>query len=345
MLADLAWHEAEAGDVARGLHTADQAYALADPGSDPHGDIWIAVIRTDILLRSGGSAEEVEAAGEPGLAVAASAGIDSWQAVLVRSNISEALTRAGFVGRAAALIDPVTEGPFDIDRWAVHLERAHLDALRGHLDAARDRLSAFRDDSAPMLYRAEIEARKDLVNYAALVDLWDGAPERALSLVMPFLDDFVSTEAAALVGPTFVLAARAAADVVERDPQAGRARGGHLQGLMDLRARAAVDPFTTTTRADGPAHGATWQAETARLAGQPALELWATAAGEWDKLSRPHDAAYCRWRGAQVALATGQGTIALRLLRRASREAREHVPLSTAIAETTERARRAPRPG
>ena len=88
--------------------------------------------------------------------------------------------------------------------------------------------------------------------------------------------------------------------------------------------------------------GASWQAETARLAGQPSLELWATAAGEWDKLSRPHDAAYCRWRGAQVALATDQGTIALRLLRRAAREGREHVPLSAAIAETTEKARRAP---
>ena len=99
---------------------------------------------------------------------------------------------------------------------------------------------------------------------------------------------------------------------------------------MELRARAAVDPFTTTTRADGPAHGASWQAETARLAGQPSLELWATAAGEWDKLSRPHDAAYCRWRGAQVALATGQGTIALRLLRRASpRGPRARTPLDS----------------
>ena len=115
---------------------------------------------------------------------------------------------------------------------------------------------------------------------------------------------------------------------------------------MDLRARAgARHPFTTTTRADGPAQAASWQAETARLAGQPALELWATAAARGNSLSRPHDAAYCRWRGAQVALATGQGTIAVRLLRRAAREAREHVPLSTAIAETTERTRRAPHPG
>ena len=195
-----------------------------------------------------------------------------------------------------------------------------------------------------MLYRSDVEYRVDVVNCVAAVDLWDARPERTLSLVTPFLDDTVSTLGVALAGPTFVLAARAAADVAERDPQAGRAREGHLQGLMDLRARAAVDPFTTTTRADGPAHGATWQAEIARLAGQSALELWATAAGEWDKLSRPYDAAYCRWRGAQVALATGQGTIAVRLLRRASREAREHVPLSTAIAETTERALRAPRP-
>ena len=102
MLAWLAWHQAEAGDVARGLHTAAEANALVAPGTDPQGDMRIGVICTDILLRSGGSAEEVEAAGKPGLAVAAESGIDSWQGVLLRSNISEALTRAGFVGRAAA---------------------------------------------------------------------------------------------------------------------------------------------------------------------------------------------------------------------------------------------------
>ena len=88
--------------------------------------------------------------------------------------------------------------------------------------------------------------------------------------------------------------------------------------------------------------GPSWQAETARLAGQPALELWATAAGKWDRLNRPHDAAYCRWRGAQVALVTDQGTIALRLLRRATREGREHDPFSAAIAETTDKVRRTP---
>jgi len=70
---------------------------------------------------------------------------------------------------------------------------------------------------------------------------------------------------------------------------------------------------------------------------RPSTELWAEAARRWDGLHRPHDAAYCRWRGAQSALGIGHGTIALRLLRRAARDAREHVPLSEAIARTAAR--------
>ena len=49
---------------------------------------------------------------------------------------------------------------------------------------------------------------------------------------------------------------------------------------------------------------------------------------------RPHEAAYCRWRAAQAALRDGQGTVAARLLKRAAADAREHVPLSQAIAAT-----------
>ena len=58
------------------------------------------------------------------------------------------------------------------------------------------------------------------------------------------------------------------------------------------------------------------------------------AASLWDWLTRPHDAAYCRWRAAQCALRDGQGTIAVRLLKRAAADAHEHVPLSRAIAAT-----------
>ena len=334
MLAHVAWHEAEAGDLVQGLHTADEANALVAVGAHPPGDIIIGVIRTDIMLRSGRTAEDVEDAGTPGLMAAARSGIDDLHTLLLRTNISQALTRAGFVRRAAAYIDPVTERPFDLDRWPIHLERANLDALRGRADAAHDRLAALRDDSSSLLYRGDPETRRALVNYAAQVDLWDARPERALHLVTSFLDETVSTEAASQTGLSFALAARAAADVVENDPKPERVRAGYHRDLMELHGRALVDPFSSTSDADGQAQRASWQAETARLAGQPSLPLWATAAGEWDKLTRPHDAAYCRWRAAQVALATDQGTIALRLLRRAAREAGEHVPLSAAIEES-----------
>ena len=135
------------------------------------------------------------------------------------------------------------------------------------------------------------------------------------------------------------LAARAAADVADASALGAAGRRDLLATLQEIHGRAARDPFEPSGFfAARPAHAAAWAAESARLAGRQSLEPWVDAARQWDRLGRPHDAAYCRWRGAQVALAGGQGTIALRLLRRAAGEAREHVPLSSAIAETAEQA-------
>ena len=64
------------------------------------------------------------------------------------------------------------------------------------------------------------------------------------------------------------------------------------------------------------------------------VDVWLEAAAGWDDLGRPHRAAYCRWRAAQVARATGQAGLAAKLLRRAARDAREHLPLMTWIRAT-----------
>ena len=340
MLSMLAWHQADAGDVDQGLQTIATAQALLPPGADPRGDIRISAFHTDLLLRAGGGADEVEAAGAAGLAAAESAGIAEWQTNQVRSNISEALTRAGFVGRAAALIDPVTELPLDQDRWPLHLERAYLDALRGRIDAAHARLGPLRSDATSVLYNAGgmLIARIAVVNYVAAIDLWSRAPERALVLLQTFLDEIVGTESGALSGPTFVLAARAAADLAARDTEAGVTRDRYRSALRRLRERAPESVFTSTHRADGAATHETWRAENARLSGATSIPLWKQAAGAWDKIDRPHDAAYCRWRGAQDALTMGEPRTAQRMLRRAAQQAREHVPLATAISETAARA-------
>ena len=77
-----------------------------------------------------------------------------------------------------------------------------------------------------------------------------------------------------------------------------------------------------------------WRAELARIDRTATIESWARAATAFDRLTWPHDAAYCRWRAAQVAQRTGEGTLASRLLNRAAADARTHVPLSETISAT-----------
>ena len=126
-----------------------------------------------------------------------------------------------------------------------------------------------------------------------------------------------------MLAPLLVLAARAAADLGDR------ARG---EQLRDLHRRLTADPFAPHPPLVTPAaEGATWTAELARLDGSETVDGWVAAATAWDRLTRPYDSGYCRWRGAQVALATGQGTLAGRLLKRAAVDARGHLPLTEAI--------------
>jgi hypothetical protein len=187
-----------------------------------------------------------------------------------------------------------------------------------------------------------IANRIESAEKAAGILLWCGRPQAALDRLLAAIRDAVATPASAYLGADLALAARAAAEVAaasRASPEERRALQGELGGLL---ARCLADPFghwgCFIAR---PAQGAAWAAELARVSGRPTLDLWATTARHWDRLGRPHDAAYSRWRGAEVALTSGQRTLAERLLRRAAHDAQEHVPLSAAIAATA--AKGAPR--
>ena len=80
---------------------------------------------------------------------------------------------------------------------------------------------------------------------------------------------------------------------------------------------------------------ATYDAEMARGAGHQTTTMWVDAAALFDRVRRPHPAAYCRWRGAQVALASGRGRVASGLIDAALRDARQHQPLTDAIRSTS----------
>ena len=256
--------------------------------------------------------------------------VDSWETEAaavsaLRSNVAEAFLRSGQVGLAADLVDPMTSSTPQRSTLAEHLERVAVDLRRGLLGEAAERLGLVSSLGPPT-----IVTRMEVGLSGADVDLWRGDPQRAVDRLLAVVAEATGTDASQELAATFVRAARATADVADR---AGRERGLELLGTLDdLLGSCRQDPFGPRREiASRRARPATWKAERSRLLGGGAVEPWAAAAAEWDRLARPHDAAYCRWRGAEVALHTGQRMLAGRLLRRAATDAREHVPLRRAV--------------
>ncbi len=326
LLAQLAALEAATGDHDSARRHAAEATRIVPAAPDPDTDVWVAMLLTDLGLSWADPVEDVRHLAEPGLAAADGWGLDTIQAAFVRSNLADAWSRAGRVGRAAEVIDPLTEGPLEPDRWPVHLARAHLDLLRGRFPASGARLTALAE-------HAFTSHRPDLAEVFALLHLWEGRPDRALSAIVGAVEEPPVEAAPGEAGSVYVTAARAAAEATARSTDRDRQQLVHR--LRACHDRAGYRPFESGAVPVDRAAGPTWHAELARLSGTATVEHWADAARAWDAISHPHDAAYCRWRGAQVALAAGQGTVASRLLRRAARDAREHVPLSAAVAATT----------
>ncbi len=331
---------ASVGDLTGGISSLDAAGRVEMTTPDPVGDIHLGAARAHILMMAGKVGDEVAEAGRPGLEAATTWGIETIPTSLVRGNMAKALRLAGEVDRAAELLDPLLlDGPPTYEDQGVQGERALLDMLRGRCDQA-----VMRYDALTALPISTLANRIELTEDGATIDLWCHRPQIALDRLLAVLRDAVTTPASAEVGADLALAARAAADVAEASKASAAIRRDLHQTLTLLLDRAQVDPFGQSGCFEArPAHGAAWRAELARLIGHPSLELWAQAARHWSHLGRTHDAAYCRWRAAQAALATGERTVAVRLLRRAARDSRAHRPLSSAIDETTEQALRPPR--
>ena len=218
---------------------------------------------------------------------------------------------------------------------------AHLDALRGRHDAAQGRLAPLRSDATSVLYDAGgmLIARTEVVNQVAAMT--SGAARPSVLSSCSGHSSMRSSEARSVHS-----AARRSSWPPEPPPTSLNATRGQASGATIAAARscegfASVHPRTCSRRPaaqTGPRRARPGGAETARLAGSTALPLWTRAAAEWDKIDRPHDAAYCRWRGAQEALTRGERRTAQRMLRRAVQQAGEHLPLATAISETVTRA-------
>lgn len=324
-LTSLAWHEGVDGAVGKMSDLLARGRALLPEDVDPVGDIRAAMNATHLLLICGSRLDDVEDAARAGLEVSSRWGIDNESTIMLRANLAEARLRSGLVAGAETALGLADEQPVDPNRWPVELLRAAVGARKGDVSSAADTAHSLLPD---VLVDDEVDL--DVLCKVVDIDFWRGAGDPMLPRLLRDLGSVVDSSPVRIVLPALVVAAR------------GVTEATLLRDLPDSAAVMSVAEMVarTTRRLRPPddrdphvrAHIATAQAELARAVNRDRAAGWAEAATLWDVLGRPHDAAYCRWRAAQVALREDHGTVAGRLLKRAAIDSREHLPLSDAIA-------------
>ncbi len=278
-VADLAWHQAVDGDSARAVTTLARA---SGPGGDPHRGIRLSLVRTEVLLMAGGRSDDVVAAAASGLDEMREWDISTHNAGLLVSAVTQARLREGRVSEALRAMAPLVDLAARPDLWMIHSVHGQVLLRRGELVRAAALFE--HAASAPRLnYRRDGE----LAAAAAECDLWRARPRAALDRLLPLVRAAAGVSAAPAVGGAFVMAARAAADLGDVP----------VHEVESLRTSCVTDPLETRdVPADSFAWRRSWDAELARLRSTAVVEDWVRAAAEWDQLTRPHDAAYCRWR-------------------------------------------------
>jgi DNA-binding CsgD family transcriptional regulator len=296
-------------------------------------------MHTDILLKTCAPTVDVERAAAPGFQAIADFGLGEFHGTsMLRSNVVDALIESGEIDRAADLLHPLDHAPAIRDFRYTALSRAELDMLDGDLPSAQKRFTEIEGFTA-----TSISSRAEIVVRHADLDLWAGDPHSAYRRTTELLRLAAATRESKFMGASLVPAARAAADLADLGAGATKSTNVRVDGadLDGLRAAMIEDPLAPRrVPATAAAHLAAWQAERTRLSRESSAASWDQAASEWDRLGRPHRAAYCRWRQAE-ALLTRRDTRAQAetALQRAAEQARQHIPLTTVIADLARRAR------
>ncbi|WP_374456099.1 AAA family ATPase [Nocardioides sp.] len=324
---DAAWHAGVEGRTDEAVRMLAGSKQRAGLSLDPLGDLRQAVAATDVLLINGRPLAAVADLAHGGFAVADEHGIANPQVAILHINLAIALLRAGRIDAAEDEIGIGRSEPVDVGRFHLHGLRAAVDSARGAHQAAQDRLAAIWATVA-----GNLETDLELLVTAGSVGCWADEPEPARTRLLRALDLVAGGTPIRVVAPALVVAARCVAH------QAGSETGADRAGRDREALRALADKAGLLSDHAGDhnlgAHRAAFEAELARCEDRATVDAWVQAAAGWDGLGRPHNAGYARWRAAQCALRERQGTVAARLLKRAAADAREHVPLSRAIAGT-----------
>jgi DNA-binding CsgD family transcriptional regulator/tetratricopeptide (TPR) repeat protein len=343
LTASLAWQAMTRDDKSQVLAGVDRARAITLDPADPIVEAVVAVHVTDILLNYGDLAQAA-AVGRAALEDAVDHGYPhAYVAMVLVSNVCEALRELGRIGDALAALAPVTTEALSPSTVIAYSELAAVHCIQGRLEEA----AGFWDDSDGMIRAfTGFDFPREFTLRRVELWLWQGRAADALSDALPMLEALSATEESQLAGGLFVLALRACADLAEQARALGDDEGvasalEQAARLTDLLGRCARHPFGGTgIPATKAADAATWRAEWSRLHGRNDRSPWAAAASAWMSLGRPHRAGYALWRQAQAILATPKGrSDAGPVLRSAATAASQHRPLTNCIADLAARAR------
>ncbi|WP_107771263.1 ATP-binding protein [Nocardioides sediminis] len=329
LFATRAWHLGFGGDLAAANRSFDRARAVLREASTPDREAFVAMMHTDVLLHHGRPAAEADAVARSALRQIDELDLRSTITNMVRSNVAEAWLNAGRPSVAGSLLVGDERTADDYSLWPLRWVAARIDIAAGLPDQALELLGR--------PYQRDLFAELTLALPTGEALLWAGRADLAVELLDELVCRSLPTDTVVIAGPVLVMLARAVAD--RRDAGSGHDSSSgpdDASRLRALRQDARVDPLGPgPVPVVRPACTAQWEAEVARASGRDTVEHWTRAAMEWDRLERPHESAYCRWRAAQGAQRDGRAALATRLLRHAATDATEHVPLLRAISAAT----------
>jgi len=190
-----------------------------------------------------------------------------------------------------------------------------LDVGCGRFDDAEAEFERMRElwnpggptEALPALYAGWAEA-----------DLWRGDPTGARAHIREGFE-LVGEVLDPLNMPVlFNVGARAEADAGGA-PDAAEDLLAKLEELLGQHSIAGFVP------PDAEAHLAACRAEVARARGEPSADLWAAAAGAWERVGQPYPAAYAAWREGEARLLDDRQRAAASRPLRAAAEAAERL--------------------
>lgn len=326
------------GDLGGALAAADAAAAIGSDVSDPHTSVGAAVGITEVLLKCGRFDQVVEL-GQRELTWADQNGYPAaFVALVLRSNIAEALRETGKVSQAR---DMIASAPPGAHRRLLAIQEAFMQCLGGRTDQAAAMWASYREE----LPRSAHLFQREYALLGVEILIWAGHAVGAAEDAVGVLEDAAPTDVSRFCGGLLVLALRACAD------EAGDARAaGDAERCADairmgerierVRRQCRREPFDTDVPATARGDGRAWDAEWSRLQGQWEPALSSSAADAWLYAGMPIRAAYARYREAEALLADPRSrSAATSVLRDAAALGDGHVPLMTAIAALSDRAR------